>query len=330
MTDELLIKYISGQCSIEEKAEIQNWLKSDESHDRLFELEQLWGLKAEKQFADKARLDKSYERMSRKLKQDEQKQKKSNVLRLFSKCIKYAAAVTIIGLLTFNLVQITNENKDVPDNIVVVPKGQRVCLTLSDGSTIWLNAGSRFTYPAKFSKKERNVTLDGEGYFEVAKNPDAPFTVNLPALAIKVLGTKFNVTAFDNEPSQISLCEGSVEVSTADGLSSHIMEPNDVVYYTKKGGLVLKKNSIEQSARSWITGDLKFENKTLLEMAKVIERKYNITLKIVDSSLAEEFFTCHFREDLSIDQVLELLKKTQKVNYTKDADTVYLYKNRQH
>ena len=61
MTDELLIKYISGQCSIEEKAEIQNWLKSDESHDRLFELEQLWGLKAEKQFADKARLDKSYE-----------------------------------------------------------------------------------------------------------------------------------------------------------------------------------------------------------------------------------------------------------------------------
>ena len=65
-------------------------------------------------------------------------------------------------------------------------------------------------------------------------------------------------------------------------------------------------------------------------MAKVIERKYNITLKIVDSSLAEEFFTCHFREDLSIDQVLELLKNTQKVNYTKDADTVYLYKNRQH
>lgn len=106
----------------------------------------MWGLKAEKQFADKARLDKSYERMSRKLKQDGQKQKKSNVLRLFSKCIKYAAAVTIIGLLTFNLVQITNENKDVPDNIVVVPKGQRVCLTLSDGSTIWLNAGSRFTY----------------------------------------------------------------------------------------------------------------------------------------------------------------------------------------
>ena len=168
--------------------------------------------------------------MSRKLKQDEQKQKKSNVLRLFSKCIKYAAAVTIIGLLTFNLVQITNENKDVPDNIVVVPKGQRVCLTLSDGSTIWLNAGSRFTYPAKFSKKERNVTLDGEGYFEVAKNPDAPFTVNLPALDIKVLGTKFNVTAFDNEPSQISLCEGSVEVSTTDGLSRHIMEPNDVVF----------------------------------------------------------------------------------------------------
>ena len=106
------------------------------------------------------------------------------------------------------------------------------------------------------------------------------------------------------------------------------MEPNDVIYYTVKNGMVLKRNSISQSARSWITGDLKFENKTLLEMAKTIERKYNVTLKIVDGSLAEEYFTCHFRDDLSIDQAMELLKKTQKIDYRIQADTVYLFKKK--
>ncbi len=328
ITDDILIKYITGQCTEEEKSEVQAWLKEDIDHNRLFELEQIWGLKAEKQFSDSTRLDKSFDRLSRTIAQKEALKKKVNAKNLFIRCMKYAAVITVVGLLTFNLLETKVEINNTPDNVVMVPKGQRVCLALSDGSKVWLNAGSRFSYPAKFSKKERTVTLDGEGYFEVAKNPKSPFKVKLPALDIKVLGTKFNVSAFENEPNLISLCEGSVEVSTLDGRDRKIMEPNDVIYYTVKNGMVLKRNSISQSARSWITGDLKFENKTLLEMAKVIERKYNVTLKIVDGSLAEEFFTCHFRDDLSIDQAMELLKKTQKIDYKIQADTVYLFKKR--
>ena len=208
----------------------------------------------------------------------------------------------------------------------MVPKGQRVSLLLSDGTTVWLNAESRFSYPAKFSEKYRTVALEGEGYFEVAHNPKCPFTVKLPMLNIRVLGTKFNAKAYLDEPSWITLKEGSVEVSTLDDRSKERMSPNDQVYYTVSDGLVLIRSSAQANVDSWTTGGLRFDNKTLKEMAKVIERRYDVKIRIMDSSLVEEYFTCHFRKDLTIAQAMELLKETRRVDYRIEKKTVYLYK----
>lgn len=179
---------------------------------------------------------------------------------------------------------------------------------------------------AKFSEKYRTVTLEGEGYFEVAHNPKCPFTVKLPMLNIRVLGTKFNAKAYLDEPSWITLKEGSVEVSTLDDRSKERMSPNDQVYYTVSDGLVLIRNSAQANVDSWTTGDLRFDNKTLKEMAKVIERRYDVKIRIMDSSLVEEYFTCHFRKDLTIAQAMELLKETRRVDYRIEKKTVYLYK----
>lgn len=157
--------------------------------------------------------------------------------------------------------------------------------------------------------------MEGEGYFEVAHNPKCPFTVKLPMLNIRVLGTKFNAKAYLDEPSWITLKEGSVEVSTLDDRSKERMSPNDQVYYTVSDGLVLIRNSAQANVDSWTTGDLRFDNKTLKEMAKVIERRYDVKIRIMDSSLVEEYFTCHFRKDLTIAQAMELLKETRRVDY---------------
>ena len=176
------------------------------------------------------------------------------------------------------------------------------------------------------NSKYRTVTLEGEGYFEVAHNPKCPFTVKLPMLNIRVLGTKFNAKAYLDEPSWITLKEGSVEVSTLDDRSKERMSPNDQVYYTVSDGLVLIRNSAQANVDSWTTGDLRFDNKTLKEMAKVIERRYDVKIRIMDSSLVEEYFTCHFRKDLTIAQAMELLKETRRVDYRIEKKTVYLYK----
>ena len=136
MTDDILIKYITGQCTEEEKSEVLAWLKEDIDHNRLFELEQIWGLKAEKQFSDSSRLDKSFGRLSRTIAQKDALKKKVNAKNLFVRCMKYAAAIAVVGLLTFNLIETKIETNNTPDNVVMVPKGQRVCLALSDGSKV--------------------------------------------------------------------------------------------------------------------------------------------------------------------------------------------------
>ena len=162
-----------------------------------------------------------------------------------------------------------------------------------------LNENSILKYPEHFTKEKRELHLTGEAYFEVTKNKHKPFTVQSSAMNVQVLGTKFNAKAYLDEPSWITLKEGSVEVSTLDDRSKERMSPNDQVYYTVSDGLVLIRNSAQANVDSWTTGDLRFDNKTLKEMAKVIERRYDVKIRIMDSSLVEEYFTCHFRKDLT-------------------------------
>lgn len=327
MKDEILIRYINKRCTVAEEKEILKWLKEGDNRQRLFELERIWGLKAEIRFSDRKRMDKAYQQLSGQLGFGKQMEKKEKKVWMFPvrEWLKYAAILVIVSLFAANLFYITKEEPEAY-NTVVVPKGQRVSLLLSDGTTVWLNAESRFSYPAKFSEKYRTVKLEGEGYFEVAHNPESPFTVKLPMLNVRVLGTKFNAKAYLDEPSWITLKEGLVEVSTLDNKSKERMAPNDQVYYTVSDGLVLIKSSAQANVDSWITGDLRFDNKTLKEMAKVIERRYDVKIEIMDSLLVEEYFTCHFRKDLTIDQAMELLKETRRVNYRIEKKTVYLYK----
>ena len=327
MKDEILIRYINKHCTATEEKEILEWLKEKDNRQRLFELEQIWGLKAEMRFSDKGRMDEAYRQLSRQLGLSKQAEKREKPVQRFTigEWWKYAAVLVTVCLFATNLFYITKEEPEAY-NTVVVPKGQRVSLLLSDGTTVWLNAESRFSYPAKFSEKYRTVTLEGEGYFEVAHNPKCPFTVKLPMLNIRVLGTKFNAKAYLDEPSWITLKEGSVEVSTLDDRSKERMSPNDQVYYTVSDGLVLIRSSAQANVDSWTTGDLRFDNKTLKEMAKVIERRYDVKIRIMDSSLVEEYFTCHFRKDLTIAQAMELLKETRRVDYRIEKKTVYLYK----
>lgn len=327
MKDEIIIRYINKRCSAAEEKEIAEWLKEKDNRQRLFELEQVWGLKAEMHLSNKERMDKAYLQLRGQLGFETQAEKRGKQMwRLtFKEWLKYAAILVVVSLFAANLFYITKEEPEAY-NTIVVPKGQRVSLLLSDGTTVWLNAESRFSYPAKFSEKYRTVRLEGEGYFEVAHNPECPFTVELSMLNIRVLGTKFNVKAYQEEPNWITLKEGSVEVSTLDNKSREKMAPNDQVYYTMSDGLVLIRSSAQTNVDSWTTGDLRFDNKTLKEMAKVIERRYDVKIKIMDSSLVEEYFTCHFRKDLTINQAMELLKETRRVNYKIEKKTVYLYK----
>lgn len=324
MNEDLLIRYLTHSCTPAEIREIDEWIATDQANaDWLFEMERIWSLKDELRFSEKKEIEAAYTRFISELQEKDMKNE-TEKLSFSLSWIKYVAAVVLIGLLSTNLYFLLEEKNELM-NVVEVPNGQRVSLTLSDGTKVWLNSHSKFTYPAQFSSKSRNVTLKGEGFFEVTRNEKSPFTVYSELLKVRVLGTKFNVKAYEEEPFFITLAEGKVEVVTNDDEHKITMKPNEQVSYSRKNGMMLEKMVNTDTVRSWTLGEAAYINKRFDEITSDLERKFDVQIQILDQELASEIFTCRFKETATIDQVLTLLKETRKVDYKIQGDQIQIY-----
>lgn len=325
MDEQLLIRFLTHTCTPENMRSVEKWIEAGKSNaDWLFEMERIWSLKDELRFSDKKEIEDAYSRFISGL-QDTGTEKKVCRSIAFPSWIKYAVAIILIGLLGTNLYFLLDKDTDLT-NMVEVPRGQRMALTLSDGTKVWLNSNSKFIYPTQFSSKERDVRLEGEGFFEVAHNPKSPFTVHVDLLRIKVLGTKFNVKAYKEETSSVTLAEGKVEVITDDDGQKVTMKPNQQVSYSKEYGLAVNKDINTDVVKSWILGEAAYQNKRLDEIIHDLERKFDVHIDIRDRELSSEIFTCRFKESATIDQVLTLLKETRKLDYKIRGTQIQIYK----
>jgi len=187
---------------------------------------------------------------------------------------------------------------------------------------VWLNSGSILSYPSKFGFKNRLVRLDGEGYFEVTADAKYPFVVNTAALDVKVLGTKFNVQAYPDEDIAVALFEGQLHVQ-ADA-QSVVMEADELVTWSKQSGLIHHKNKTVQHTKRWTSGELMLVDERLADIAKALQRRFGVTIIIENSELADEPFTCRTQPNATLEQVLNLLKSTQRLNYTIGEQTIYI------
>lgn len=214
-------------------------------------------------------------------------------------------------------------------NVIEVPNGQRATLMLSDGTKVSLNAGSRFTYPSDFSGKKRMVNLSGEGYFEVTHKNGAPFIVNLPLLEIKVLGTTFNVKAYTDEDTEVTLEKGKVEVFVdASGdtqpESSLRLYPNQQLRCTPAKQVSLREVDPAVST-SWLVGGFFFDNLPLATLMKELERRFDVTIRIADPQLARQVFTCHTKAGATLGDILDVLQNTRKMNYVQRDKTYIIF-----
>lgn len=322
MDEQLLIRFLTHTCTPEDLRTIDQWIAADKSHATwLFETERIWSLKDELRFSDKKEIGKAYERFI--LSQGENK----NAGRHFylSSVWKSVAAILIIGLLSLNLYQLVRP-KTISENTIEVPKGQRVNLTLSDGTKVWLNSESKLVYPSSFSSGKRNLKLEGEAFFEVMRDEDVPFVVQSPLLVVKVLGTKFNLRAYHDEKSIVALVEGKVEVQTNNQENRLVLNPNERASYSKDSGLVLEKDINVDQVKSWIKGEGVFIQQRLDDIVHNLERKYNVKIVIEDPSLRAEIFTCRFTETATIEQVLLLLKKTRELDFSVEREYIRIFK----
>jgi transmembrane sensor len=198
-------------------------------------------------------------------------------------------------------------------NTLTNPRGSRVIdLALADGSHVWLNAGSSIRYPVVFTGKERTVTVSGEAYFEVAHDKHKPFKVSKGNMEVEVLGTHFNVNAYDDEPDmRVTLLEGKVKVSATvsrlSAIDSRLLKPGQQAIMTDHIK-VTDQISIEQ-IMAWKNGIFNFQNKTVPEIMRQIARWYDVTVKY-EGRMPDFLVTGEARRDNTLNELVTILQRS--------------------
>ncbi len=207
-------------------------------------------------------------------------------------------------------------------NEIFVPAGQRVRLTLGDGSKVWLNAKSTLKYPSDFSS-ERCVTLSGEAFFEVTADPERPFMVTAKGLNIVALGTKFNVCGYpDDGVTQASLVEGCIKVRCDSG-QEILLSPNRKVRL--ENGKMISEPAEHADYFLWTEGIYSFENEPLRNIIRKLERYYDVKIETKNLSILDCEYTGKFRQRDGVDMILRLMQKIHPFRFER-KDDVYTLK----
>ena len=209
-----------------------------------------------------------------------------------------------------------------------VPKGKIDSLLLSDSTKVIVNAGSSIVYPSSFSKQDtcRHVYVNGNCHFAVAKDPSRPFVVDMGNLSVKVLGTHFIVDSHtDEDKVTVTLEEGLVKVF--DKRHSMILYPNEQLTYDRTDGKMSKNRVDALAVNSWVKGDIDFSNQPLSEMLRILERRYNVKIRVASSKIdLKSRYTMSFKKDESIDNVMRVLTVALgNARYDKSGNTIWLY-----
>lgn len=198
-------------------------------------------------------------------------------------------------------------------NSIITPRGGQYQVTLSDGTKVWLNAASTLRFPAAFTGAQRQVTLTGEAYFEVAKNADKPFFVAVNNLRVTVLGTSFNIMAYEDEVAiNTTLLEGAVKVT--EGNNTTLLQPGEQAQLGRQGNVRVVKNADLNAVMAWKNRLFWFEQDDIYTVMRQLSREYNIAVEIRGN--IQRHFTGSIPRDVNVSTVFEVLEKTGGVHFT--------------
>lgn len=202
-------------------------------------------------------------------------------------------------------------------NTISTPRGGQYQVTLSDGTKVWLNAASSIRFPVFFAGNERRVEITGEAYFEVAKNISKPFKVKTNASEIEVLGTHFNINAYEDEAAvKTTLLEGMVKVSvpgTGGKSNSRFLQPGQQSGISKEGSISVLNNADTEEALAWKNGRFQFKSADIKSILRQISRWYDVD--VIYKGNVNLHFTGQLKRDEYVSKVFEKLALTGEVHF---------------
>lgn len=191
---------------------------------------------------------------------------------------------------------------------IVTAKGIKETITLPDGTAVTLNGGSTFRYPEKFTGNARNVELEGEGYFDVITNKKAPFIVKTEKIDIRVLGTKFNLKAYqEDETIEAILEEGHIQMIGKDMDRTMDMKPGEYVLFDKQNKAFSKSHIDATKASWWKSGKFNFHSMLFADICKTLERNFGFTFIIQNEDIKNKVFSAEFEKGEKVKDILHIL-----------------------
>lgn len=308
---ELAVGEVNNSLDEKGKAEFDKLKKSDGVQNILKQAKQLYSKSANAFLIQKIDKEKNWKYVLSQVNEP------NPIRKILLNLSKYAAVFVVALLLgVFVLKPFFYNRTELANNIIEMEWGQMSKMTLSDGTHVWLNAGTTFEYPPDFNSKQRLVKLDGEAQFKVAHNDKLPFVVKTESGIIKVLGTTFNVSSYEDDPELIvTLIEGKVTVENGNGDYLTTLNPSQQLSVNKLSGKAKLKEVDTKFYSSWIDGKIVLEDTKLSDLTIILKRWYNVDIRLEGEGTGNIKISGTILKGKPLDLFLKILERMYGINY---------------
>jgi transmembrane sensor len=325
--NKVIYKYLNNNANLQEKKLLLKWLnESQENKIKFSRIKQLHSIALLTDDEELTNPDISF------LKNYITKKERGN--RIFRLAIRYSAAAAIVAVI-FTIGLKIGTRLEKPLNIIAdgivhmeysTPYGVKGKIVLPDSSVVWLNSGSTIGFPSKFTGDSRNISFNGEAYFDVKKDSTFPMKINTPHnFKVVVTGTSFNLHSYREDPFfSLYLSKGKINIQDKKGNLIHMLKEDESIQYNFFAKEIKTKKTIEPSSIvGWKNGWLIFDEEELKSVFRKMERWYGVSFKISSHFNLNDKLTAKFREE-SVSQVLDLMKKISLIDYSIKDSIVFI------
>lgn len=326
--EELIIRFIEGNCSDEGMRELLNWVRQSSEHrDFLFGMKDIYDRSCVSDGLTEEQIDAGWERLASECgipeipRTERIPVEKGPVRRRFAarRLVRIAAAAAACVAVIVSGVWIVLSKQSV-ESIVVSNDSETQChLILPDGSGVWLYYGARISYPEEFRDNLRNVKLVGEAFFDVVRDETSPFIVTTDLLEVEVLGTQFNV-ASDGETGEVVLESGSVNLGRLEKgkvVRKVLLHPGELGRVECGDDKISVEEVDVQLYTSWKDIYLNVKSQRLEDVMLMLAKRYNTVIHIKDRNLCDERFSGRFSQEQSLEEIFDIINRMMPIRYAR-------------
>lgn len=322
LNEEILAKFLMGECSESELREVNAWLdESGENARELFKLEEIYHLGKMGYASEEQKIEKAERRLFKRLEHEKTKQHKE---RKMYGWMRYAAVFLAFFLLGGFGYYFYQSYSGVETLLAVTTQDKIKELKLPDGTKVWLNKYTTLKYPREFAAQGRKVYLEGEGYFEVTRNPERPFVVQSEAMQVRVLGTIFNLKSDKMRMSAVAtLLKGEIEVKGNHDEGMIVLAPGQKAELNGATRRLVVKQ-VDTGIENWHNHEFVFEKADIYTIARTLENSYGVKIILAPDIDVKKTYTGALKKKEDVEAVLNLISNVIPIKYKIVGSSVFL------